>query len=102
MGFAGIHEIVFATRPLARPLLQVLGIVSVVVLVVFGLASPSASAQTMFDCQTVAKPRERLACYDKLSPPIAANARRAPATASDLDREDARMKRLLRPICRNC
>ena len=63
----------------------------------------SAAAQTMYDCQTVAKPKDRLACYDKLSPPIAANAKRKPAaTSTDLDKEDARMKALLKPICRNC
>ncbi len=67
----------------------------------FGAASPLA-AQTMYDCQSVAKPKDRLACYDKLSPPIAAKDRRAPSTPTDLDREDARMKALLKPICRNC
>ena len=67
-----------------------------------GVASP-ASAQTMSDCQSIAKPKERLACYDKIAPPIAANAKAArPATSTDLDKEDARMKQLLRPICRNC
>ena len=66
--------------------------------------SSIASAQTMYDCQSIARPTARLACYDKLSPPVAANARRksGTSTTTDLDKENARMKQLLRPICKNC
>ena len=96
VSLATVFASVFATVAAGFVLALSLGAITL------GTSSP-ASAQTMSDCQSIAKPKERLACYDKIAPPIAANAKAArPATSTDLDKEDARMKQLLRPICRNC
>ncbi len=86
------------------PIMKQLCVAALLACVALGIGSPLAYAQTMYDCQTVAKPKDRLACYDNLSPPVAAGAKRktATSTTTDLEKEDARMKQLLRPICKNC
>jgi hypothetical protein len=69
-------------------------------------AITSLNAQTTFDCQSIARSTPRLACYDKLTPPIKQTARitrkRDQASGNPYASENARIKRLFAPICRNC
>ena len=67
---------------------------------------PIVHAQTMFDCHSIVKPSPRLACYDRLSPPIAKKSRmkrkQNNAAGGSYAEEDARMQKLFGSICRNC
>ena len=71
------------------------------------LAINSSTAQSMFDCQSFTRPTQRLACYDKLSPPISKQAISSSQKNEKSSRDpyaaaNARIKRLFQPICRNC
>ena len=70
----------------------------------------TASAQTS-ECQSIPKANARLACYDKLSPPIApgksatskTQAAPEPGKAVDpLSAENARTDAAMKNICRGC
>ena len=82
----------------------------VVALFLLCLLSETASAQTS-DCQSIPKANARLACYDKLSPPIApgksATSKRQPASdpgkpVDPLSAENARTDAAMKNICRGC
>jgi hypothetical protein len=58
-------------------------------------------------CKTILNPEERLACYDKAPSPPAAVPKRGHGTATpkyvdETVNEDERMKKLLKPVCKNC
>jgi hypothetical protein len=72
--------------------------------------SQLAAAQTP-DCKSISEPSNRLACYDKVSPPVASKlpSRTAPASKVDgapyvdsIGAEDALMNARLKNICRGC
>jgi hypothetical protein len=73
--------------------------------------SQTAIAQTPA-CKSIADTAERLACYDKATPPVAAPAkalRANPASKADagkyvdsISAEDALMNAKLKNICRGC
>jgi hypothetical protein len=78
-------------------------------LILFGLffALASMTPAQAAECQRVQTSTDRLACHDKLSqptkPPEARNVRAGPSQYSDeTAKEDAYMKRALRPICKGC
>jgi hypothetical protein len=65
----------------------------------------AASAQMMSDCPTIRKSAARLACYDKITPPVSGKLRQKKeklGVSDDFAAEEQRMKRVLRPICKNC
>jgi hypothetical protein len=63
-----------------------------------------AAAQTTSDCQQTTQASARLACYDKIAPPISAKKAKKSAskTLDTYESEERRMKKVLAPICRNC
>lgn len=73
--------------------------------------SQAATAQTP-ECKSIAKPSERLTCYDKVSRAEKSAPRSAAASAPSKDEpskyvdvisaEDARMNARLKSICRGC
>jgi hypothetical protein len=71
--------------------------------------SELAIAQTL-TCQSISKAADRLACYDKATPPAFADKRASPKGLSDeqgqyVDRlaaENARVDAKLKNICRGC
>jgi hypothetical protein len=68
---------------------------------------PRAAMAQASDCSVIRSSSQRLACYDRISPPITPSARKAkerPQTNSvdAMDAETVRMKQVLRPICRDC
>jgi hypothetical protein len=74
------------------------------------LLSETASAETS-ECQSIPKPNARLACYDKMSPPIApgksvtskTQAASEPGKFVDpLSAENARTDAAMKNICRGC
>ena len=78
--------------------------------VLFCAFSQFAAAQTATTCQSIAKPSDRLACYDKATPPIRpakATAAKPPAAdqGSAIDQlavENARLDAKIKTICRGC
>jgi hypothetical protein len=76
-------------------------------LLVFCLFPGMALAQVT-DCRSISSSIDRLACYDKISPPTKPPPSKStvkPAESPYIDdtaNEDARMKKLLKPICKNC
>ena len=80
-----------------------------VLIVALCVLSQGADAQTG-ECKSISNPGQRLACYDKATPPPAAAAEpRAPASKVDaakyvdtISAEDALMNARLRNICRGC
>ena len=65
-----------------------------------------ASAQSL-ECRYVQTSAARLACYDKAMPPSAPPQERVVKPGpnryiEEQENEDARMRRALRPICKNC
>jgi hypothetical protein len=82
----------------------------IVALFLLCLFSETAIAQTS-ECQSMPKAGERLACYDKMSPPIAPgkSARSKTPPASELGKsvdllaaENARTDAAMKNICRGC
>ena len=82
----------------------------VVALFLFCLLSETAIAQTE-ECQSIPKANARLACYDKMSPPIApgksAASKKQPASepgkfVDPLSAENARTDAATKNICRGC
>ena len=82
----------------------------VVVLFLLCLFSETAIAQTS-ECQSIPKDSVRLACYDKISPPIAPGksaASKTPPTSEPgkfvdlLSAENARTDAAMKNICRGC
>jgi len=68
---------------------------------------PHAAKAQVSDCSAIRSSSQRLACYDRISPPIIPSARKAKEpvqtnSVDAMDAETARMKRVLRPICRDC
>ena len=73
----------------------------------------TAQAQSP-DCKSISNTAERLACYDKASPPVAASAAAKPQRAippskvdngkyvDSIGAEDAKMNARLKSICRGC
>lgn len=83
---------------------------SVALLVVLSALCGPAVAQAA-DCQSIPKASDRLACYDKSTPPAGrakpAAASAAPAAqpgqaADPLAEENARLDAQIRKICRGC
>jgi hypothetical protein len=79
----------------------------VIALFLFCAFSEAAIAQTS-ECQSIPKAAARLACYDKVLPPIA-QGKSAPKTAADqgklvdpLSAENARTDAAMKNICRGC
>jgi hypothetical protein len=82
----------------------------VVVLFLLCIFSEAAIAQTS-ECQSMSKASARLACYDRISPPIAAGKSATSKTppTSELGRvgdllkaENARTDAAMKNICRGC
>lgn len=76
------------------------------ILLYFVMGIPAASAQAL-ECRYIAAKDERLACYDKLTPPLPRQKESAPTAGAkglidESANEDARMRKALRPICKNC
>ena len=74
-----------------------------VLIALCAICHPAAARTT--DCSTLRKSSERLACYDRISivgrkPPVENGSSKNSWQA--IDDETARMKRVLKPICRNC
>jgi hypothetical protein len=63
-------------------------------------------AQTPPSCQQMVVAIDRLACYDNLFPPLKPTQAQADKNrsraASESIAEDERVKKALRPICKNC
>jgi hypothetical protein len=81
-----------------------------IVLFLLCLVSESAIAQTS-ECQSIPKANARLACYDKISPPIApgksatfkTQSASEPGKSVDLlSAENARTDAAMKNICRGC
>ena len=68
------------------------------------LARTPAQAQTQAaECRTIQQSAERLACYDKIAPPVAATAQRGATKQADpTSGEDETLKSRLRDICQRC
>ena len=82
----------------------------VIALFLLCLFSETAIAQTV-ECQSIPKANARLACYDKMSPPIApgktATSKTQPASqpgkfVDPLSAENARTDAAVKNICRGC
>jgi hypothetical protein len=89
---------------------QGIGKMKIVALFLLCLFSETAIAQTS-ECQSIPKAGARLACYDKMSPPIAPGKSATPKTqpASEpgqfvdpLSAENARTDAAVKNICRGC
>jgi hypothetical protein len=82
---------------------------SIALLIGFCMSCGTAVAQTS-ECQYVTKASDRLACYDKVNPPLSRNKAReisqAPSSAPEkgdaLAIEDARLASKIKNICRGC
>lgn len=89
-----------------------------IALFAFVCAFPAAAAAESIECRTIPKATDRLACYDRLAPPMAAQKSRptsidtsgqqAPATGSQtpladmLEVENTRLNSKIKSICRGC
>jgi hypothetical protein len=80
----------------------------IVALFLLCLFSETAIAQTS-ECQSIQKANARLACYDKMSPPIAPgkSAKTQPVSepgkvVDPLSAENARTDAAMKNICRGC
>jgi hypothetical protein len=79
-----------------------------IALLILCMFSESAVAQT--DCQSIPKAKARLACYDKLSPPVSLANPATPKTPTaepgqyvdPLAKENARTDKAVKTICRGC
>lgn len=88
--------------------------IRVAVLMLAAALSSPAVAQSQTSCQSIAKATDRLACYDRATPPVAApkqaakskpGAKNPPDQAQIVDQlavENSRLSARLKTICRGC
>lgn len=74
---------------------------------IFVLLLPIGASAQSLECRYVQTSAARLACYDKVMPPSKPPQERVvkPGPNQYIDEqenEDARMRKALRPICKNC
>ncbi|NVN88818.1 MAG: hypothetical protein HXX15_22305 [Rhodopseudomonas sp.] len=77
----------------------------IAIAILLSLSTTAATAQ-ISACRAVKQGEARLDCYDKLFPPPKVSADGKPVKSTSYDeeslKEEARMKKLLRPICKDC
>ena len=68
------------------------------------VATPGIALAQIPDCKAISSSFERLACYDKLTPPVSSAVQKPkPASTADFyGTEEEQMKQKLRPICKGC
>lgn len=67
------------------------------------LAAPGLALAQTKDCKTVSMSSDRLACYDRLYPPVSSTQQPKPTSPADFyGSEEDQMKQKLKPICKGC